>query len=410
MLNKRGQLGEDIFFTVVIPTRERCDTLIHTVLSTLNQDYDNFLVLVSNNASEDSTMERLALINDSRLKVVNTSHRLSMSENWEFALSHVNEGWVTILGDDDALLPGALRRVNDLIRETNALAIRSNGCQYRWPGFGGSTYGALHLSLERGFEVRKSETMLQQVLDGRRNYNELPMLYNGGFICTDLIKQVKKVSERFFLSMTPDVYSAMVFSLVTEDYVYSYEPLAINGASLHSGGTAGFEKVKEKRLYDPAEKFWREKNIPFHADVPVLPSGRPVRSIPVIIYEAFLQASPFHKGKSVNTSPFKVLKLALESSGPDEDEIVEWAKIFCSYHCLDFKVPEGAPLSGYFKGLSRFFNRVTAARNYVSLRGGPRLPIRTVGEASVVAGVFAEIRPSVLQRYIRHFKNRVGHV
>jgi len=62
--------------------------------------------------------------------------------------------------------------------------------------------------------------------------------------------------------MTPDVYSGIVFSHLTEEYLYSNEPLAINGASIHSGGTAAFEKKKIKRNYDPAEKFWKEPNIP----------------------------------------------------------------------------------------------------------------------------------------------------
>lgn len=33
-----------------------------------------------------------------------------MSHNWEFAL-YVHEGWVTFMGDDDGLLPGAIGQV-----------------------------------------------------------------------------------------------------------------------------------------------------------------------------------------------------------------------------------------------------------------------------------------------------------
>ena len=70
----------------------------------------------------------------------------------------------------------------------------------------------------------------------------LPVLYNGGFISMELIKEAKSSREDglFFRSLSPDVYSAMVFSLHTDEYVYSDEPLAVNGASIHSGGTAKF--------------------------------------------------------------------------------------------------------------------------------------------------------------------------
>jgi hypothetical protein len=30
-----------------------------------------------------------------------------MAENWEFALSHIEDGFVTIIGDDDCLIPGS---------------------------------------------------------------------------------------------------------------------------------------------------------------------------------------------------------------------------------------------------------------------------------------------------------------
>ena len=46
-----------IHFTIFIPTRERKDTLIHTINSALSQDYDNFTILISDNASNDGTAQ-----------------------------------------------------------------------------------------------------------------------------------------------------------------------------------------------------------------------------------------------------------------------------------------------------------------------------------------------------------------
>jgi len=396
------------FFTIIIPTRERSDTLIYTLKTALSQDYDQFQVLVSDNASGDDTSERIRLINDPRLKYVNTGQRVSMSENWEFALSHSSRGWVTVLGDDDALLPGTLGKVNEIINKTGTSAIRSNGCSYLWPGFNGSNYGSLNISLKKGYETRDSGLMLQQVLDGARLYNELPMLYNGGFISFDLIKQAKSVTERFFLSMTPDVYSAIVFSLLTDNYVYSHEPLAINGASLHSGGTAAFEQLKQKRTYDPAEKFLSEKNIPFHEDVPLLKSGRPVRSIQVIVYEAFLQAEKFHANKPVKTSRAQQFKLALEKSGPDHSEILEWAHLFALKHNLDFSRESCSPSATSWP--SRIRNLMKVALHTYSLKGVPPNPLKNVADASIVAGALKVIYPSVSARLIRHFQNRIKNI
>jgi hypothetical protein len=50
----------------------------------------------------------VASFKDPRIRYVNTGKHLSMSHNWEFALSHVEKGYVTFVGDDDGLLPGAI--------------------------------------------------------------------------------------------------------------------------------------------------------------------------------------------------------------------------------------------------------------------------------------------------------------
>lgn len=395
--------NQDTFFTIIIPTRERSDTLIHTLKTALSQDYDQFQVLVSDNASQDDTREKVNSISDSRLKYVNSGRRISMSENWEFALSQVDRGWITVLGDDDAILPGTLSKVNEIIKKTGISAIRSNGCSYQWPGFNDSKYGSLSVCLKENYEFRNSGQMLRQVLDGERHYNELPMLYNGGFVCFDLIRKAKLTTSNFFLSMTPDVYSAIVFSLLTESYVYSYEPLCINGASLHSGGTAGFEQVRQKRTYDPAEKFWSEKNIPFHEELPLLKCGRPVRSIQVIVFEAFLQAEKFHFLKPVKVNYQQQLMLALEKSGPDHHEIIEWCTLFAEKHNLECS--KMSRYSIWHNRLGSVIGLFTRALQNYKLKGTPLNPILNVSDAAVIAGALKEIHPSVVGVMFNNFKN-----
>ncbi|RYZ29021.1 MAG: glycosyltransferase, partial [Sphingobacteriales bacterium] len=76
-------------YTVVVPTRERADTLLHTLRTCVTQNYDNLTILVSDNCSQDTTEEVVRSFNDPRIQYVNTGKRLSMSHNWEFALSQV---------------------------------------------------------------------------------------------------------------------------------------------------------------------------------------------------------------------------------------------------------------------------------------------------------------------------------
>src|ERR1700704_4895381 len=119
--------------SIVIPTRERCHTLGATIQTCLDQDYDDCEIIVSDNFSQDETRTVVAAFRDSRMRYINTERRLSMSHNWEFALNHVRSDYVTYVGDDDALLPGALPALASIIQDTNTSAITWKWASYFWP-------------------------------------------------------------------------------------------------------------------------------------------------------------------------------------------------------------------------------------------------------------------------------------
>jgi glycosyltransferase involved in cell wall biosynthesis len=102
------------FINIVIPTRERAEPLYWAIKSCLLQDYSNYKIVISDNDSMDNTAEIVHAFSDSRIEYIKTSRRLSMSENWEFALKHVDEGYVIYLGDDDGLVPNVLTIVAGL--------------------------------------------------------------------------------------------------------------------------------------------------------------------------------------------------------------------------------------------------------------------------------------------------------
>jgi hypothetical protein len=340
-----------------------------------------------------------------------------MSLNWEFALSQVNDGWVTFLGDDDGLLPGALTTVEKIILETGTQAIRSNGCGYVWPSLLNGEYGKLSVRLQEGYRRMNSAATLAQVMKGEVHYHVLPMLYNGGFIDFSLVKRAKKLTTRFYLSMTPDIYSGIVFALLTDEYIYSNQPLAVNGASHHSGGTAAFESKKIDRDYNPAQKFWSEDNIPFHEYLPLLAEGTPVRSIAVHVYEAYLQAAPFHNPKLLTISPEQQLVLILKTAGSHSSEVLEWGKTFAKNHQLNYDKAKRNAFSLQNRLLNTYHLYVQRIEFFiltVLVDGNTRLPLRDVQEASVVVGALKEYPPSLIKRLsiffnylIKKFKVRI---
>ena len=379
--------------TVVIPTRERCDVLQRSLRTVTSQDYDNLEIIVSDNYSCDGTEEAVRAIQDSRVKYVNTGKRLSMSHNWEFAISHVADGWVTVIGDDDALLQNALTSVAEIIKSTGTQAIRARVCEYVWPSLTGTGFGTLSIPLTTGYEVRDSKLWLGKVMSGVARYPELPMLYNGGFICTALLTEIKRRTGALYKSLTPDVYSALSIASVVERYVHSSEPLAINGASKYSTGTSSFSKG-EKSDGAPTEVFRSEENIPFHKDLPLCVDSSYPPSIHAIIYESYLQSAGLRPEalQNINTQQLEII---LATSGQHKREVDDWGKIFAATHGLDFEeIHFKAMMRWLYIKLALFPRRVSAALNTYYAVGSESLPIADVCEAVAVVTDIRGARPS----------------
>jgi glycosyltransferase involved in cell wall biosynthesis len=283
--------GSKTKFTVIVPTRERAGTLHYCLKTLLAQDYANFEILVSDNFSQDDTEAVVAIFADPRIRYVNTGRRMSMSHNWEFALTYVSSGWVLFVGDDDALVPNALQTLDWVIQESGCEAMTTASCTYWWPShFPTMPAGELSIPMPTSmpYRVKDSKEMLAKVMRGLAEYRELPWLYNGGAASIDLINRLRAPDGAYFRSLNPDIYSAVTLALGTKNYVALDIPIAINGASKYSGGTShmlGHKKDKDS----PTAKFLAEDNIPFHSS---LIFGK---SFLIMAYECYLQAAHLYQ-------------------------------------------------------------------------------------------------------------------
>ena len=275
-------------FSVLIATRERCDTLRWSLETCVTQGYENLEILVSDNFSQDDTKAVVQSFSDPRIRYVNTGRRLSMSHSFEFALSHATGDYATFLGDDDGLLPNAIEDVAKLASNSRPDAIAWQKARYYWPTYIADGYrDSLHISLIPGWVTCQTKAAISRLLNFAPSkqhlpYEELPGLYNS-FVRMDVVNRIKKLSSgnQFFHSLNPDMYSAIAVSLLIDSFIFHYRPLSIGGTSGHSNGASYLIKGEQGHA---AKKFLSEENIPFHPKLKFCPS------IPVMIAEAFLQA------------------------------------------------------------------------------------------------------------------------
>ena len=120
-------------FSVVIPTRERADTLQFALRTCLDQAFDDYEIVVSDNFSSPATKAVVDEAGSAKVRYVRTSEPVAMSTNWEFGVSHARGEYVILLGDDDGLLPHALAELDRVTSAHRTKAVQWGAAFYTWP-------------------------------------------------------------------------------------------------------------------------------------------------------------------------------------------------------------------------------------------------------------------------------------
>lgn len=104
-------------FSVLLPTRNRLEYLRYAVETVRRQDYGDWEVVVSDNASEEDIGGYVRGLADSRVKYLRSECFLSVTDNWNRSLDQSSGDFVIMLGDDDGLLQGYFSHAMDLIAQ-----------------------------------------------------------------------------------------------------------------------------------------------------------------------------------------------------------------------------------------------------------------------------------------------------
>src|SRR5262249_55712063 len=120
-------------FSVVIPVRGQASCLAATLRTCLEQEFDDYEVLVSDNSGGPAVRQVVEGVGHPRLRYVRTPGGLAMTDSWEFAVARAAGEFITVLGADDGLLPHALREIDFLLRRLCAVLLRWDCASYSWP-------------------------------------------------------------------------------------------------------------------------------------------------------------------------------------------------------------------------------------------------------------------------------------
>lgn len=234
-----GEMSK-IRFSIVVPTRDRAATLRHSLRTCLDQNFDNYEVIVSDNDSSPATRELVEEIGSAKVRYFRTPRALSLASSWDFALSHARGEYVLLIGDDDGLLPYGLCELDKLIRESGEKVIRWDAAFYTWPNCALAGEGN-YLRIPLGAETTEIDSFksIQNVISFIQLYTILPMIYNSA-IHRDVLAEIRKKTGRLFANRYADVYSGFSTAHVAGRYLSIDMPVTVSGQSSASTGVAIF--------------------------------------------------------------------------------------------------------------------------------------------------------------------------
>ena len=250
-------------FTVIIPQKNRAEYLRSTLQTCMAQDYPNFEVIVSDDCSDDNSVDVVRDLQrvDSRIKLFAHKHHLGMRDNFEFALSQVRPGFVMALGGDDGLVPGSIWKMYRILQDTGRQLLTwvPASFWYSTPDSNGKNILMIPRKKDHRTKILKSSDFLKKIAN-TFNYqiDECPMFYIKGVASTDIIERVKSrtTDHSFYYCPTPDGFSGVVLAGEVEDYAYTEEPLSIGGTTIKSQGQNYRRTDKQSRK--EAEQFFND--------------------------------------------------------------------------------------------------------------------------------------------------------
>ena len=233
-------------FSIVIPTRNRLYLLREAVETVRLQSYDNWELIIFDNASDDGAAIATYLneLKDARIKYYRSSRFLSVTDSWNNAINKAEGDYITLIGDDDGLCPNYFEYINKTAVAMNFPELIYNPFYQFWhPGVAPWESRGHLIEIKHGFFYEnKTKPFLLGRKDSLRaikdslnfdisfSFNSQACVYK-----RSLFNKIKE-GRIFYQSPYPDFYIANVALFMSESTAIIPDPIAIAGVSKSSVG------------------------------------------------------------------------------------------------------------------------------------------------------------------------------
>lgn len=94
---------------ILIPTYNGAKFITETINSILSQNYKDFRILISDDASTDNTLKIIQQIKDKRIFILKNKKNIGYSQNLERGRKHATATYIYLMGQDDIMASNTLK-------------------------------------------------------------------------------------------------------------------------------------------------------------------------------------------------------------------------------------------------------------------------------------------------------------
>ena len=102
-------------FSICIPNYNYAQYIGETIQSVLGQTYQNFEIIISDNASTDNSVEAIRSFKDNRIHLIRNRYNIGFTPNLQQATRDAKNDFMLLLSSDDRMLPDALEVYAEVI-------------------------------------------------------------------------------------------------------------------------------------------------------------------------------------------------------------------------------------------------------------------------------------------------------
>lgn len=256
--------------SIVIPTRNREFYCIEAIKDILGYKELDFELVVHDNSDSEKISDFITQLNDTRLTYKHIKGRINSVANMDNALSMATGEYVTMIGDDDTILP-AIFDVVRWAKENNYHCVSpTHQVKYVWPNSMIKERGTVSWkrSTNKSWSLSGERQLISLLKNGIINYSSfmLPKVYHG-IMRRDVLIKISEKTGYYIGGLSPDIYLAVACSIFCEKYMVIDYPITIAGAC-PSSSTAESNNGGHRGNLSDAPHLFNRKNYAWDTRIP----------------------------------------------------------------------------------------------------------------------------------------------